>query len=188
MTNKWGGGGGGGQKTGVQSPKFCVFTYFEAFLFKTAYTTPPPPPKKKKKSIKSWGPPVAPHPTWLRHWIQHQNSAARLITAGCRKFSHITPVLDQLHWLYLCRFASTLKLCYLHFSAYMIWPLGVWDPHTDIFYDARSSQQNIMVSTHFYLQQPHCGTPYQSRSKKLILWSHLKTLLKTHLFNQYFVT
>ena len=27
-----------------------------------------------------------------------QNSAARLIT-GCRKFSHITPVLYQLHWL-----------------------------------------------------------------------------------------
>ena len=50
-----------------------------------------------------------------------QNSAARLIT-GCRKFPHITPVLYPLHWLPV-QFASTLRFCYLHFSAYMIWPL-----------------------------------------------------------------
>ena len=104
-----------------------------------------------------------------------QNSAARLIT-GCRKFSHITPVVDQVHWLPV-QVRINFKQNYLHFSAYMIWPLhtwnsylfnlshlGIWDPHTDIFYNARSSQQNIMVSAHFIcssLTVEHSTNQYQ---------------------------
>ena len=68
--------------------------------------------------------------------------------------------------------------------------LEIWDPHTDIFYNAQSSQKNIMVSAHFYLQFPHCGTPYtnEDQMKEADSVKSFKILLKTHLFKQYFVT
>ena len=128
-----------------------------------------------------------------------QNSAARLIT-GCRKFSHITPVLYQLHWLPV-QVRINFKILLLTFQClhdmaptYLKELLVQYVP-----------SRNLRSSHRYLLQCPKFSTKYYGERTFLFaaasLWNTLpikikeansvksfKTLLKTHLFNQYFVT
>ena len=127
-----------------------------------------------------------------------QNSAARLIT-GTKKYSQITPVLQQLHWLpvqarILYKILLFTYQC-LHNMApsYLEELLVKYRPARNL----RSSQRNL-------LECPVFCTRYGQRSFSYggpTLWNniplnlkdantvnHFKMLLKTFLFQEYYST
>ena len=132
-----------------------------------------------------------------------QNSAARLIT-GCSKFSHITPVLYQLHWLpvQVCiNFKIVLHVltfqC-LHDMAptYLKEILVQYVPSRNLRSSHRYLLQCPKFSTKYYgertfhssltVEHPTYIVPIKIKEANSV--KSFKTLLKTHLFNQYFVT
>ncbi len=71
-------------------------------------------------------------PSYLLDKLQRvQNSAARLVS-GCSRRSHITPVLEKLHWLPI-RQRVTYNLCFLVFKSLNAmspqYPLQQHKPH-----------------------------------------------------------
>ena len=124
-----------------------------------------------------------------------QNSAARLLT-GCRKFEHITPVLESLHWLPVeCRIDFKVLLITfkaLHGKA----PKYLSDLLT--FREARASRSSnklllIVPRTNcvtfgdraFSVYAPNLwnSVPYSIRSCYEV---EFKTKVKTYLFKRYF--
>ena len=125
-----------------------------------------------------------------------QNSAARLIT-GCRKFSHITPVLYRLHWLpvqvrinFKILFILTFQCLHDMAPTYLKELLVQYVP-----------SRNLKSSHRYLLQCPKFSTKYYGERKFLFaaasLWNTLPIKIKAnsvksfktlHLFSQYFVT
>ena len=126
-----------------------------------------------------------------------QNSAARLIT-GQKKSSHITPTLEQLHWLPV-HYRILFKI--LLFTFQCIHDMGpVYLKELLVRYEPRRS---LRSSKNDILSQPTVNTKsYGERSfffaaptqwnilpehiKEATSVPHFKKLLKTHLFEKYF--
>ena len=126
-----------------------------------------------------------------------QNSAARLIT-GTKKFSPITPVLEQLHWLPV-KSRISFKILLLTFQclhnmapSYLQELLKKYTPARNL----RSSQKNLLecpvLGTRFYGERAFSfGGPLLWNAVPLDLKGansviQFKSLLKTFLFNEYY--
>ena len=127
-----------------------------------------------------------------------QNSAARLIT-GLRKHTHITPVLDQLHWLPV-QVRINFKILLLTFQCiHNMAPIYLKELIVQYV-----PSRNLRSSNKYILQYPKLSTKYYGDRvlsfATASLWNTLpnnvkeassviafKGLLKTHLFQQYFV-
>ena len=126
-----------------------------------------------------------------------QNSAARLIT-GTKKYSPITPVLQQLHWLPVKSRISfkilLLTFQYLHNMApsYLQELFKKYTPARNL----RSSQKNLLecpvLGTRFYGERAFSfGGPLLWNAVPLHLKeansvNNFKSLLKTFLFQKYY--
>ena len=126
-----------------------------------------------------------------------QNSAARLIT-GTKKYSPITPVLQQLHWLPV-KSRISFKILLLTFQclhnmapSYLQELLNKYTPTRNL----RSSQKNLLecpvLGTRFYGERTFSfGGPLLWNAVPLHLKeansvNNFKSLLKTFLFQEYY--
>ena len=126
-----------------------------------------------------------------------QNSAARLIT-GTKKYSPITPVLQQLHWLPV-KSRISFKILLLTFQclhnvapSYLQELLKKYTPVRSL----RSSQKNLLecpvLGTRFYGEHAFSfGGPLLWNAVPLHLKeansvNNFKSLLKTFLFQEYY--
>ena len=126
-----------------------------------------------------------------------QNSAARLIT-GTKKYSPITPVLQQLHWLPV-KSRISFKILLLTFQclhnmapSYLQELLNKYTPTRNL----RSSQNNLLecpvLGTRFYGERTFSfGGPLLWNAVPLHLKeansvNNFKSLLKTFLFQEYY--
>ena len=104
-----------------------------------------------------------------------QNRAARLIT-GTKKYSPITPVLQQLHWL-----PVTVQCLHNMAPSYLQELLNKYTPTRNL----RSSQKGFMGNVTFSLVGHCCGTLFTSLEKRLtlsIILSHFENLSFPRIF------
>lgn len=139
-------------------------------------------------------------PKYLIDKLQHvQNTAVRVLLE-LRKYDHITPSLQQLHWLPVCQ-RITFKICLLVFKALHGLAPGYikncLEVHQMTRYKTRSTTRAIRLKTPRIKCLTFGGRALQSSGPKL--WNNLpenlklltdyhqfKCQLKTHLFRIYF--
>ena len=128
-----------------------------------------------------------------------QNTGARIVTGNVRS-SHITPVLESLHWLPV-NYRLNLKICFITHRA-----LSLDEPHyLSSLFSRRSSSHSLRSSSFSPLLLPYFNKKshgFRSFSYSAPhLWNHLPNNIrtaptyisfrkdrKTYLFNQAFPT
>ena len=127
-----------------------------------------------------------------------QNSAARLITRT-KKYTHITPVLKQLHWLPV-KSRITFKIILITFQClnsmapdYLNDSLIKYTPSRNLRSAKKYLLQCPVTQTKFYGERsfvhaaPSLWNNMPSHLKSSSSVSQFKVLLKTHLFKQHFM-
>ncbi len=133
-----------------------------------------------------------------KYGIRFQNAAARILTRS-RKYDHITPILQSLHWLYI-KFRISYKILLLTYKAlndlapaYLTNPLSPYNPTRSL----RSQNSGLLVVPRI-AKSTKGGRTFSYLAPKL--WNSLpdnvrgsdtlslfKSRLKTHLFSQAFI-
>ena len=113
-----------------------------------------------------------------KHTLQRlQNSAARLVTRS-KKFTHITPILHQLHWLpvksriYFKVLLLTFKCVYGLAPTYLKDLIHMYTPSRSLRSSSRSLLLPPSVSTKSY------GHRSSFQSSAAFLWNNLPTHIK----------
>jgi len=95
-----------------------------------------------------------------------QNAAARLIS-GTRRLDHITPILWQLHWLFVCLHVE-FKLTILVFKT-----LHGLAPHLGMKKSLFSTTISVYLRNDTRYGHSYCGTPIGTRVRS-IEWCHFQ--------------